>query len=221
MSNGVDKLTPKELGLPDPTQAGNLIFAAYCDVPKLVNIFKLGIKPGNGKPESASYFPNVISLSAISDKGYAGTDSISMGWYNIIQNAKLFGHIYIDHAFCYSLILDQEWIEKNIEKFIGVGGAFRDHETAQILKVGPLTNLPVQENIDIFSGAYYTEVHFKEGIIPPKALKGILVDEEIGDSIEADMNIGKAIEEIKKGNFNIKFPIGIYTKKGQLVELIG
>ena len=221
MVYSVDKLKPNELGLPDPTHPGNLVFGAYCDTPKLINILKSGIKPRNGKPEISSYYPNVVSLSATGSRGYANTSGIQMGWYNIIQNAKRFGHIDVDNAFCYSFILDQTWIENNILKFNGVGAAFHDKETSRIFKVGPLINLPVNGNIDNFKEAFYEEVHFNDGIIPPEALRGILIDEDLGNSIAAVMNIGKAVEEIRKVDNNIKFPIGIYNKEGQLVELVG
>lgn len=220
MLDSPDKLSPQEIGLPDPTHAGNLVFGSFCDTSKLVNILSKGIKPRNGKPEQSSYYPNVVSLSAVGNKGYADTSGISMGWYTIIQNAKRFGSIDVENSFCYSFILDPDWIAGNINKFVGVGEALRDKEFSQMFKVGPLTDLQVDTS-NTYDGAFFEEVHFKDGVIPPEALRGILIDEKISDFMKAETNLRKAMDEMNKTETKIKFPLGIYDQSGNLVELMG
>lgn len=220
MLNSPDKLSPQEIGLPDPTRAGNLVFGSFCDTPKLANILSNGIKPRNGKPEQSSYYPNVVSLSAVGNNGYADTSGISMGWFTIIQNAKRFGSIDVRNSFCYSFILDPDWIAGNLTKFVGVGEALKDEEFSRMFKVGPLTDLQVDTS-NTYNGAFFEEVHFKDGVLPPEALRGVLIDEKITEFMNAETNLRKAVEGLNKTETKIKFPLGIYDQSGKLVELMG
>lgn len=214
-----DFLSPKEYGLPDPTQGGNLVFGAFCDETKLKSIIENGIRPRGGKPDKSSYFPNVVSLSAIGNRGYSQTDGISMGWFNLIQNAQKYGSVDVNRAYCYSFILDPEWIEKNIEKFVGVGEALTDLEFGELYKVGVLTKLNTMlRNVD---EAFFEEVHFTQGILPPEALRGVIIDESDGKYLEGRSSFINTVKTIDKQNAHLRFPFGIYNKEGLLTELIG
>lgn len=215
-----DNLTPKEFGLPDPTQGGNLVFGAYCDKPKLVSILSGGIKPRRGTPEKSSYFPNAVSLSAVGVRGYAETDGISMGWFNIIQNAQRFGSVQPNDAFCYSFVLDPNWIERNIEKFVGIGMGVTDSEYSELFKLGPLKNL-AGDISNGHEGAFFEEVHYKGGTLPPEVLRGVLIDEKNDDFVRAKTNIERALKEVGGKASSLSFPIGIYANTGKLIELIG
>ena len=215
-----DRLLPQEFGLPDLSRAGNLVFGAFCDPEKLVDILSQGIRPRRGHPAPFSYFPDVVSLSALGAKGYPETDGIKMGWLIIIENAKRFGKIDLENSFCYSFVLDPVWIKTNINGFLGVGEALRNNRFSTIFRVGSLSNLLIGSDSS-YEEAFFEEVHYKDGTIPPEALRGILIDENRAKYTMANNNVEEAIGNIDQSNRKIKLPFGIYNQSGELVKLKG
>src|SRR5690242_474392 len=120
----MDRLQPKEFGLPILTEGGNLTFGAFCDTDKVYSILSSGIRPRRGKPERSSYYPNVVSLTALDPGGYAMTVGIKLGWIPIRENAERFNKINSLMAAYFSFAHDPVWIESNTENLIGVGGVF-------------------------------------------------------------------------------------------------
>ncbi len=215
------QLHPPELTgngeFPDITRPGHLIFGAVCDGNKLHSIFHNGIKKRGGIPMNYSYFSDVVSLTPISFNGYAET---TINWTILHLTALRSFGIMSDrkNLFDYAFILDPDFVKEHLEDFTAVGEFLHMNQGKGIL-VGALQGMKIGVTSPIYHDkAEATEVHYTGDNLPVSAIKGVVID---GDDNKFDKAKAKLIEVLKSrkelgSNFNL--PIGIYNKKGILIE---
>ena len=198
--------------LPDIRKAGNLVFRALCDETKLAQILSGGIRPRGGEVKGGSYFPNAVSLLAFSNDGYIRTSELI--WPILTANALRDSHFTIDlnRFFRFGFVLDHKWIKEHASDFLAVGAFFKDEQRSLSYLVGPLKEIALPDD---FSG-----YDFNGGLLPPEAIKGIVIDEEAGLDSEAGLILNDILNRLGK-NSGLNVPIGLYNKSGQLEDVFG
>jgi hypothetical protein len=221
----MESLDPKEFDLPDIREAGNLTYGALCDLDKLTSVLSTGIRPRGGNKQSGSYYPDVVSLNALSPfGGYSFTDGITGGFLLMRHQAITMNEdVDLDMALNFSFILDQAWIDANIRLLLGVGPCFQSVDLRTEYAIGPLTNIRIPPDFSPYqTDTFAEEVHYTGGIISPQAIRGVTIDTmDQEETLRGNYFIEKAIHRLKGKNSMIKFPLGVYDRTGTLVDLRG
>lgn len=209
---------------PKLTQGGHLLFCFWADEKKLASILFFGIKPRGGEVEAASYYPDVVSLTAISSEEdhLKLTDSMS----EILNILYLNRDLDFSLPCPYALVLDPKWIRMNIQHLVGVGKGICDKRYGKHFRVNALEDLPLSEiKGDLLQTPLYHEVHYSGGTIPVEAFAGVVHGKEMGDFFQtrdfigADLMLRGVVRKARQNGVAVS-SLALYHKDGRMFGII-
>jgi hypothetical protein len=223
------ELTPYSENFPRFEEGGNLVFYTHASEPKMQSILTNGIRPRGGLSFPGSYFPDAVSLTAISNlPGSLKVTCNSLLEFIKAKTRYLEANTYdANNFYNFGFALNPKWIKQNILLFKGVGihldrERHMDPKSENIMyKLHALSNLPIKliEKGPKGERPFPAEVHYLGGAIPSTALGGIVIDESSQRFGIAKQLVRNVVHEVK--GTGVAIPnVAVYTSFGEMVDII-
>lgn len=203
-------------------QSVNLVHYTHADKARFTGILTNGLRPRNGHQESNSFYPDVISLSAVYPPHIR---------HRALERNKLIvtGNTIRDVGFPYSpkefhnyiILIDPNWVANNIQHFLGVGAIFFSDETKSEYLFGALSLLPVRRlETHTVQSPFDNEVQFTNGALPVESFAGIMIDEDDQQKTEqARINLVNSVDDRRQEGSCIP-QLALYSRRGEIDEMI-
>lgn len=210
-------------------EGGNLVFCLYANKGKLTSVLSSGIRPRGGRPELASFFPDVVSLSAIGIGDVHGITEVTADIFFALYTKTVFnpGEYATPPFYRYALVLKPAWVRENIQDLVGVGTNVCAERFRKYFRVNALEGLQLSQ-IEVnyqLEGPMPNEVHYKGGVLPTAAFAGVVHGGKMGNFVHsrefigADLMLKEVLREVRQSGVALP-TLADYFNDGELFDTI-